>query len=115
MHTTYPPHPPSPALDHHTWFLSELYHGQKTIAADVAEVKERLKESAQVHQDHRSQLSQHAQEIEKLKAAREKPPPIEVWLKHVATVAIPLGTLWATGSFEKALAVYAKLHGVAIP
>lgn len=35
--------------------------------------------------------------------AKSPPPAGEVWIKRFLTIAAPAGTLWATGSAEKAM------------
>lgn len=44
---------------------------------------------------------------------KEKPhiPRIETWIKSFLSIAAPIATLWATGSFQKAAEVFAIIAG----
>lgn len=86
-------------------------------------IVERLQDGTVVHHQmdkelalHKADLTAHAADIASLKAAHdkpkdEKPSPMETWLKYAATLLFPAATLWATGSIDKALAVFKAVSG----
>lgn len=76
--------------EHTSSVVARIEHRQIWIAGEVSAMRERVR---------------------KLEDGSPKPPAAELWIKRLVTVAAPAGTLWATGSAEKAVEVLrALLH-----
>ena len=70
--------------EHTSSVVARIEHRQIWIAGEVSAMRERIR---------------------KLEDGNPKPPAAELWAKRILTVAAPTGTLWATGSAEKAIEV----------
>lgn len=59
----------------------------------------------------KSLSKQTLHEVRELRRMKEHPPRVESWIKSFLTIAAPTATLWATGSFSKALEVLQIVAG----
>lgn len=50
-------------------------------------------------------------ELKRTMKDKEHVPRIEAWIKSFLSIAAPIATLWATGSFQKAAEVFAIIAG----
>jgi len=94
-------------LDPVSMIIGELRAGHEalmhTLMREVSDIKGQLAEGNDVHHD----LDKRVSALET--KHKETPPALEVWIKYAASVALPLITLWLTGSHEKALQVLKAL------
>ena len=93
--------------------LGRLEAQQDMMASNVAEDRGRQERLSVQMDEISAELSDHESRLmvlESRPAVRSPSVPVEALVKWLTAIALPLATLWATGSVQEAIAVLEKVR-----